>query len=62
MLTEGWESHNSGCGDVSSSRAPKVPGVALQCPGWWHNGREGRTGLEVMEETSPRWPDVTASS
>jgi hypothetical protein len=59
---EGWKPHSSECGVVSSLCAPTVSGMALQCAGWWHSGREGRTGLEVIEETSPCWPDVTTSS
>jgi hypothetical protein len=43
--------HNSGRGGVSSSRASTVPGMALQCMGWWHSGGGGRTGPEVTEET-----------
>jgi hypothetical protein len=33
-----------------------VLGVTLQCPGWWHNGGDGRIGPEVtdvMEEMRP---------
>jgi hypothetical protein len=76
MLTEGWKSHGSGCGDVSSSRAPVVPGMALQCRDGGtagggvgggggaprRGGGGGGTGPEVKEEKSPCWPDVTASS
>jgi hypothetical protein len=47
----GWKSYNSGCGDVLSSRAPVVLGMALQCLGWWHSDGDGRTGPEVTEET-----------
>jgi hypothetical protein len=43
--------HNNGCGGVSSSRASTAPEMVLQCLGWWHSGRDGRTGLEEMEET-----------
>jgi hypothetical protein len=53
MLTEGWKSHSGGCGDVPPSRDPTVPGMALQCPGWRHNGGDGRTGAEVTEKTHP---------
>jgi hypothetical protein len=50
-LTEGRRMHSSGRGDVLSSRAPTAPGMVLQCPGWWHNGGDGRTGPEVTEKT-----------
>jgi hypothetical protein len=53
MLTEGWKSHSSVCGNVPPSRDPTVPGMALQCPGWWHSGGDGRTGAEVTEKTCP---------
>jgi hypothetical protein len=43
--------HSSGHGGVSSPWASTVPGMALQCLGWWHSGRDGRIGPEVMEET-----------
>jgi hypothetical protein len=45
MLTEGWESHNSGCGDVSSSRALSVGGGAAM-PGMvaQRQGRPHRAG------------------
>jgi hypothetical protein len=49
-LTEGRRMYNGGCGGVLSSQASTVPGMTLQCPGWWHSGGNGRTGSEVMEE------------
>jgi hypothetical protein len=51
QLTEGRRMHNSGCGDVSSSRAPTASGMVLQCLGWWHNSGDVCTGLEVTKET-----------
>jgi hypothetical protein len=50
-LTEGWRMHSDGCGGVSLSWAPTVPGMTLQCLGWWHSGGDGRTGPKVTEET-----------
>jgi hypothetical protein len=50
-LTEGRRMHNSGRGSVSSSRASTVPGMVLQCLGWWHSGGDGGTRPEVMKET-----------
>jgi hypothetical protein len=50
-MTEGWRMHNDRCGSVSSSRAPTVLGMALQCPGRWHSGGDGHTGPKVTEET-----------
>jgi hypothetical protein len=50
-LTEGWRMHIGRCGGVSSSRAPTVAGMALQCPRRWHSGGDGRIGPEVMKET-----------
>jgi hypothetical protein len=55
-LTEGWRSHNNGCGDVLSSWAPTTPGMVLQCSGWQYNGGDGRTGLELVEETNSTSP------
>jgi hypothetical protein len=34
QLTEGHKVHNSGRGDVLSSRVPTALGMVLQCPGW----------------------------
>jgi hypothetical protein len=48
-LTEGWRMHNSGCGSFSSSRAPTVSGMTLQCSGWWHSSGDGCTGAEVTK-------------
>jgi hypothetical protein len=48
--------HSSRDGDLLSSRAPTAPGMVLQCWGWWHNGGDGRTGLEVAEETCSTSP------
>jgi hypothetical protein len=45
-----WELYSARCGGVPSTRVPMLLGMALQCPGWWHSGRDGRTGLEVTEE------------
>jgi hypothetical protein len=45
-----------GDGDVLSSRAPTAPRMALRCPGWEHNGGDGRTGSELMEETRSTGP------
>jgi hypothetical protein len=50
-LTEGQWTHSSGHGDVLSSRVPTVPGMVLQCLGWWHSSGDGRTGPKVTEET-----------
>jgi hypothetical protein len=43
--------HNGGDGDVLSSQAPTASGMALQCPGWEHNGGNGCIGPELAEET-----------
>jgi hypothetical protein len=43
--------HSGRHGDVPSAWVPKVLGMTLQCSGWWHNGEDGRTRSEVMEET-----------
>jgi hypothetical protein len=43
--------HNSGRGDVLSSRVPTASGMVLQRTGWWHNGGDGCTRLTVTEET-----------
>jgi hypothetical protein len=50
-LTEDRRMHSSRRGGVSSSRASTVPGMVLQCLGWWHSGGDGRTGPEVAEVT-----------
>jgi hypothetical protein len=50
-LTRDQKLHNSRRGDIPSVWVPTVLGMTLQCSGWWHSGREGRTGLEVMEKT-----------
>jgi hypothetical protein len=43
--------HSGKRGDVPSAWVPTVPGTTLQCPGWWHSGRDGRTVPEVTEKT-----------
>jgi hypothetical protein len=48
--------HNSGRGSVSLSQASTALGIVLQCPGWWHSGKDGRTGPEVMEEMRSTGP------
>jgi hypothetical protein len=53
---EGRRMHNSGRGGVSSSWASTAPWMVLQCLGWWHNGGDGRTGPEVMEEMRSTGP------
>jgi hypothetical protein len=53
---EGRRMHNSRCGGVSSSRASTSPGMVLQCPGWWHSGKDGRTGPKMTEETRSTGP------
>jgi hypothetical protein len=45
--------HSSGRGGVSLSWASTVPGMALQCLGWWHSGGDGRTGPKVTHSTGP---------
>jgi hypothetical protein len=50
-LTGGRKVHSNGRGIVSSLQVPTVSGMALQCPGWWHSGGDGRTGPEVTGET-----------
>jgi hypothetical protein len=48
--------HSDGDGNVLLSRAPTVPGMALQCLTWEHSGGDGRTGPDLAEEmrsTSP---------
>jgi hypothetical protein len=49
-LAEGWWMYSGGCGGVPSSRASTVLGMTLQCPGWRHNGGDGRIGPEMTEE------------
>jgi hypothetical protein len=43
--------HNSGRGDILSSRVPITLGMVLQHAGWRNSGGDGYTGLTVMEET-----------
>jgi hypothetical protein len=50
-LTKGQRTHNSGRGGVLSSRVPTTSGMALQWPGWKHNGGDGRTGPKMTEES-----------
>jgi hypothetical protein len=50
-LTGGRRVHSSGRGVVLSIRVPTASRMALQCPGWWHNGGDGRTTPEVTGET-----------
>jgi hypothetical protein len=52
-LTEDWRLDNGGRGDVMSTWVPTVLGMTLQCLGWWHNGRDGHTGPEVIQKTRP---------
>jgi hypothetical protein len=57
-LTGDQKLHNSIRGDIPSAWVPTVLGMTLQCPRWWHSGRDGRTGMEVMEKT--RSADLTS--
>jgi hypothetical protein len=52
-LTGGRTRHNSGRGDVPSPRASIASGMAMQCPGWCHDGGDGRTGPTATEVTGP---------
>jgi hypothetical protein len=56
QLTEGCMMHNSGRGDVLSSRVPTTPGMVLQRSGWWHSGGDGCTGPTVTEGTRSTGP------
>jgi hypothetical protein len=44
-LTEGRRPHSGERGDVPSIWVPIVLGMMMQCLGWRHSGRDGRTGL-----------------
>jgi hypothetical protein len=50
-LTEGWRMHSGGYGGVPSFWAPTVPGMTLQCQGWWRSDGDGGSRPEVTEET-----------
>jgi hypothetical protein len=50
-LTGGHKVHSSRRGGFLSSRTLTTSGMGLQCPGWRHGSREGRTRLMVTEET-----------
>jgi hypothetical protein len=52
-LTGGLELHSGRRGSVPSARALTMLGMASQCPGWWHNARDGRTGSKVTEGMCP---------
>jgi hypothetical protein len=56
LMTEGWRSHSSRCGDVLSSWAPTTPGMVLQCSGWQYSGGDGLTGPELAEGTRSTSP------
>jgi hypothetical protein len=43
--------YSSGHGGVLSPRAPTTSRMVLQCPGWRHDGEDGRTWPMVTEET-----------
>jgi hypothetical protein len=49
-LTGVPELHSGRCGGVPSAWVPTGLGVALQYPGWWHSGGDGRTGPMATEE------------
>jgi hypothetical protein len=51
QLTGGCRAHSSRRGGVLSPCNPTASGMALQCPGWRHDGGDGRAGPMVMEET-----------
>jgi hypothetical protein len=51
--TGGRTRHSSRRGDVLSSCAFTVSGMALQCPEWRCSGGDGRTGLIATEKTVP---------
>jgi hypothetical protein len=61
-LTGDQKLHSGRHGDVPSTWVPTMLGMTLQCPGWWHSGKDGRTGPEVTEETRSTNSYVTASS
>jgi hypothetical protein len=48
--------HSSRCGDVLSSWAPTMLGMALRCPRWQYGGWDGRIGAELAEEMRPTSP------
>jgi hypothetical protein len=47
----GRTGHNSGRGGVLSPCTPTTSGMALQCPGWRRDGRDGCTGPMATVET-----------
>jgi hypothetical protein len=52
-LTEDRRRHSGVRDDVLSTWVSTVLGMTLQCPGWRHNGGDGRAGPEVIEKTRP---------
>jgi hypothetical protein len=59
---EDRELYNGRRGGVPSARVTTVLGMALQCPKWWHNDGDGRTGLEGDRGDALHHPHVMASS